>query len=119
MRLFGTKIGIDDEFLQGKTQIPDFRQIESSPGGKSRQDSLSIGIGGLNLRIYTARPMRLRVDLRGNGTLSNAMFTHDQHRAVALGDAGNRTLNLRLDRGKRFRLPFYALDGCNGCHKGS
>jgi hypothetical protein len=44
--------------------------------------------------------MRLGVDLRGNGALSDAMLTHDQDRAVAFGNAGNRALNLRLNRGK-------------------
>jgi hypothetical protein len=57
------------------------------------------------------------VDLPGNGALPNAMLTHDQNRAVALGDAEDGALNLRLnggkgsDRGKRFRLSLHGLDG--------
>ena len=35
------------------------------------------------------------------------MFAHDQDRTVAFGDAGDRTLNLPLDRGNR-------LAGANG-----
>ena len=125
MRLLGVKIGVDDQFLQGKVQIPYFLQIDRSPGGKSREYSLSIGIGAVKLRIDAARPTRLRVDLRGYGTLPNAMLTHDQDRAVALGNADNRALNLRLNggkrfrRGKRLRLSLHALDGCTACHEES
>ncbi len=53
------------------------------------------------------------------------MLTHNQDRAVAFGNAGDRALNLRLNRGKlsgrseRFRLPFCALDGCTARHEGT
>jgi hypothetical protein len=69
----------------------------------------------VNLSIGTFGAVRLRVDLPGNGTLPNAMFTDDQNRAVALGDAENSALSLRLDRGrrvhegKRLGLPLHGL----------
>jgi hypothetical protein len=63
--------------------------------------------------------MRLRVDLRGNRVLSNAMLAHDQDRAIALGNAADCALNLGLNWGKRFRLSLHALDGCTACHEGS
>jgi hypothetical protein len=59
------------------------------------------------------------MDLRGNGTFSNAPLTHDQDRAVAHGNAGNGALNLRFNRGKRFSLSFNTLDDCTSGHERS
>ena len=65
----------------------------------------------------------MRVDLRGNRALSNAAFPNDQEGTVTLGNAGNRTLNLRRDRRewprgvKRLPLSLQALNGCAGCHE--
>jgi hypothetical protein len=69
--------------------------------------------------------MRLHVDLRGYGAFSNTVLTHDQNRAFAFGNTGDRALNLPLNRGKlsfgdeRFRLPLRALDGCKVGHEES
>jgi hypothetical protein len=109
------KIGVDDQFLRGKAKIPDFREINGSLGGKGGQEGLSIRIGAVNLGISTFGAVRLRMDLPGNGSLSNAMLTYDQNRAVTLGNAENGPLNLRLNRGtkthkgKRLRLSLHGL----------
>jgi hypothetical protein len=58
--------------------------------------------------------MRLRMDVRGNRPLANAMLAHDQYRAVALGDAGNGALNLRFDGSKRLCVPLSVLE-CSRC----
>jgi hypothetical protein len=61
--------------------------------------------------------MRLRVDLRGNRPLADAMLAHDEYRAVALGDAGNRALNLRFDGSERLCVPLPVLEcSCWFCH---
>jgi hypothetical protein len=65
------------------------------------------------------------VDLRGYGAFSNTVLTHNQNRAVAFGNTGDRALNLPLNRSKLscgdewFRLPLSVLDGSNARHEGS
>ena len=119
MRLLGAKIGVDDQLLQGKAQIPDLHHIDRSLGGKGGLDRVNICIGAMNFRERASRPMRLGVDLCGNRTLPNAMLTHNQDWAVAFRNAGNCALNLRLNWSKWSALPFHALDGCIACHGGS
>jgi hypothetical protein len=63
--------------------------------------------------------MRLGMNLRGNGSLSNSMLADDQDWAVALCDSADRALSLCLYGSERFRRPLSVLDGCAVCHEES
>jgi hypothetical protein len=59
------------------------------------------------------------VDLRGNGSLSDAALALDQDGEIAIGNPRNRGLDLHVDLTGRLRLSLCELDSCSAWHEGS
>ena len=114
--LLRAKLCIQDQLLQGKAKISYFSQIDGPLRGKSSKQCLRIGFPASNFNESAPRPIGIRVDLRGYGSLPDAMLANDQHRAVALGNPGNRTLNTPLNRIGRLGMPFHTMYRCFACH---
>ena len=77
LRLLGVKIGVDDQFLQCKAQIPDFRQIDRSLGGKGGEYGLA-SASALESRINACGTDATG---RGFGRQSSAFRLHARPRS--------------------------------------